>query len=1231
MTTVTLKNASSSFIDSFGFSEIPVVGDYVTRNVKGSLNEISTALGQEIDGKIFGYEERNLIRGRKLSEFSIQTSSYAETIGKIFGRVKISGNIIWSSKVKTIEEKQAINQGGKGSGTKVERKTETRFRYFVNLAIALCEGEIDNIERIWADTNLINISDYCTAFRIHKGTENQAPDSLIESFEGIGKTPAYRGLAYIVLEDFEITEFRGRIPNFFFEVVRNLNFASETSPEKLIEGVNIIPGCGEFVYDTLIHQKLDGLEIAGKWYQKSHAEIINQNNAFSKADSLVALDNLQNNFPNLEYVSLICCWFADNLDIANCLIEPRVEYKSLTKTIPSEWSVAGLNRASARQVTLLDGKPIYGGTPSDASILRFIDECKNRGLKVKFYPMIFVDSLTKPWRGKITGNAIDVVSFFTKTKGYNEFILHYANLVKNKVDAFIIGTEMKGLTSIRDGNNFPAVDEFINLAAQVKTIMGASTKISYAADWSEYHSLDGWYNLDPLWASEDIDFIAIDAYFPLTDRPQNGVYDVDEIIAGWESGEGYDWFYSDANRTIKENLSEEFAWKNLSWWWNNFHINPDDNQTNWQPQSKKIWFAEYGFPSVDGASNQPNVFYNPESEDSALPYLSNGYIDFFAQRNAIEGTLLKWQNSPMVEKKFLWAFDARPYPSFPDLLNVWSDGEIWSRGHWFNGKLGNANLADVISEICKNAGLSEDKIDVSNLKEILIGYNISSAETAISMIKDLSQVYFFDIVEGEKIKFLPKKNSNITEIDESEIVFDNKIKKQNFYLEFEKYSQKLITAQVDFNFYSQNNNYQISSVTNLAEDNQSAVKIEVNTPIIFNNSVAENITKIISLEENLAAGRVEFFLSYKYIFLEMGDIIKLSLNNNFYNLRITNLQAKDGRIKVNAVIFDDNFYQSNLANYQAGNAEKLEIISNTHLEILDIPNLNFEVDIDKPHIKIAVCGTSENWQGCAIYFSSLSENTGFQKITEVTKSAKIGFLQNNFSVKNQLIIDEISKAEINLFNAELESISTANMQQFGNLCVIGDEILQFQNAEILSENNYNLSGFYRGLFSTENFMNHNPAERFILLDDNITKIEIPANFIGSKFWIKAVSFGKSLDDVEAKEITFNANSLKPFSPVHLEKKNIGDDIEISWIRRSRFRNNFSSLVEIPLAENSEKYEIDIMQDNDIKRTITANSPSCIYNSASQIQDFGTLQANLKVRIYQISDKTGRGFMSERIL
>ena len=306
----------------------------------------------------------------------------------------------------------------------------------------------------------------------------------------------------------------------------------------------IIPGSGEFVYDTLVQSKIP------KSYNPEYGNFnsqklkINQNNRDNKADSLIALEQLSDTCPNLQWVAPVVGWFVNSTDAGNANIFPGVEYRS-SETLPNQWKVAGYNRESAHLISKnKGGGSIYGGTSNDASILRYLDELKKYKYKIMFYPMIFVDKHNKPWRGRITGKAEDVKRFFYAKEGYNNFILHYANLVKDKVDAFIIGSELIGLTKIIDENNkFPAVEVLVDLAKQVKSIMGDRVKISYAADWSEYHHTEnGWYNLDPLWASEDIDFIGIDAYFPLSNSKKY-IDNEKEIINGWNSGEGYDYYY----------------------------------------------------------------------------------------------------------------------------------------------------------------------------------------------------------------------------------------------------------------------------------------------------------------------------------------------------------------------------------------------------------------------------------------------------------------------------------------------------------------------------------------------------------------------------------------------------------------------------------------------------------------------------------------------------------------
>lgn len=424
---------------------------------------------------------------------------------------------------------------------------------------------------------------------------------------------------------------------------------------------------------------------------------------------------MQSVLPNLEWVAVVVTWFATSTDAGACEIVPKVEFQGTTQVLPQDWNVAGISRSAAQTVLFIDADtPTYGGTPSDHTVLEIITELKSRGLKVMLYPMIFVDTITlevKPWRGRITpANATDANNWFTKTNGYNAFITHYANLAKDKVDAFVIGSELVGMTSFTPSAGvYDAVNQLVTLAASVKVIMGATTDLTYAADWSEYHSTNGWFNLDPLWASANIDFVGIDAYFPLTDDlPQLQITE-QAIKDGWEAGEGWDYFYTDSvNRTGKTSYGGDatFAWKNLEYWWENTHTNPDTNQTAWTAKMKPVWFTEMGFPSVDGAANQPNVFYDPSSAESFFPRASKGRIDFQAQREALNATLDYLEernqlsgNSDLVPRRFLWTWDARPFSFWPDLDGVWQDDLLWATGHWLQGKLGTSTLGAVVGNL----------------------------------------------------------------------------------------------------------------------------------------------------------------------------------------------------------------------------------------------------------------------------------------------------------------------------------------------------------------------------------------------------------------------------------------------------------------------------------------------------------------------------------------------------
>ena len=68
-------------------------------------------------------------------------------------------------------------------------------------------------------------------------------------------------------------------------------------------------------------------------------------------------------------------------------------------------------------------------------------------------------------------------------------------------------------------------------------------------------------------------------------------------------------------------------------------------------------------------------------------------------------------------------------------------------------------------------------------------------------------------------------------------------------------------------------------------------------------------------------------------------------------------------------------------------------------------------------------------------------------------------------------------------------------------------------------------------------------------------------------------------------------------------------------------------VEVPLAEDSESYDIQIIDGALVKRTLTSITTSVLYTAAQQSADWGAPLGpgdNLTVRIYQLSALVGRG-------
>jgi hypothetical protein len=197
------------------------------------------------------------------------------------------------------------------------------------------------------------------------------------------------------------------------------------------------------------------------------------------------------------------------------------------------------------------------------------------------------------------------------------------------------------------------------------------------------------------------------------------------------------------------------------------------------------------------------------------------------------------------------------------------------------------------------------------------------------------------------------------------------------------------------------------------------------------------------------------------------------------------------------------------------------------------------------------------------------------------------------------------------------------------------EMLQFGEAELVAAGTYELSHLLRGQAGSEGAMGSPliAGAPFVLLDAQVLPIARGLGDLGRPMMLRIVAGERDHGDPSAVQIavTPQATALKPLAPVHLSARRSGAGVTISWIRRTRIDGDSWDAGEVPLGEESQAYEVDILDGVDVVRTLTANAPSILYPSADELADFGAPQTNLNIRIAQISATVGRGFAEEAVL
>lgn len=122
----------------------------------------------------------------------------------------------------------------------------------------------------------------------------------------------------------------------------------------------------------------------------------NVNMPTDQTDFALSLEQLRDEMPGVGATSLVVSWFGDDLRCGTCTIRPKVEQKTM-EGVAMPWRSGVISRAMAEMVPQVNGRSIYGGTPTDQAVIEAIQALNAAGKDVTFYPFILMDQTADNW------------------------------------------------------------------------------------------------------------------------------------------------------------------------------------------------------------------------------------------------------------------------------------------------------------------------------------------------------------------------------------------------------------------------------------------------------------------------------------------------------------------------------------------------------------------------------------------------------------------------------------------------------------------------------------------------------------------------------------------------------------------------------------------------------------------------------------------------------------------
>lgn len=1128
--------------------------------------------------------------GPRLKDLKVSGSTYGAVIPEAYGTVRVAGNLIWSDKIKEHKKKKVVSL-----------KSYKYYVYTGTFAMACCKGPVTSIRKIWANHKLIYDADggklaIKKKFKITPflGTEDQQPAGPILDIVGESNTPAYRGLCYVLFEDIPLEDFGNSIPQITVEV-----FASgegeprgTAAPAKPLSSTGAVQTNLNAVYSP-VHDIMISVDPGTGTVRRTRPSV-NQEEFHTVNPALAYPVGISPSTGNI----------IARPGLSNS--EPFYMFEPFGLSM-----VAGFGRESGSTESFPTGiqQCAFSVTSDGVEYACFIGILGSWST-VPTYPLnLFTEILYKVFGEHSAG-------FYGSS--------HVVGVSGGKLPIFYIweggnssGTRVSRLRLWRvSGGGAIPIYELANPDA-------GQAGVGFEAANIHYDAADG--GVLVIWRQASKVFMA---------KVRDGVEIWRRQVAGPGATE-----YGGAEAI---NVGPTTLYGEL--WW----VDDDparlyrlDTLTgDWIRQTRDAW-ADYedttDIPQsvVDAgtAPYQPEPLYAP---DGGPGQVSTAQMFF-----------------DPINRRFLGAVTGRAYPAF-----------VIQPGLGIN----DVSLGGLVERILRRAGMSSDRFDVSDLyKQKLRGYGWASASDVKSILDQLRMLYLFDIYEknGKLVGTLRESSTNedapgkpSRRIPQALLGSNGDGSGMNYWQET-RLQEMDLPERVMLSYMNIDRDYETSTavtkrISEPVPSMYSRQQIAMEMGVVMTATEAKNQVNKILWSQWGERTRHNTRVPWTYLDLDPADVVSVRMNDGrVFRERLHTLEfGADFGIDVEAYSQDEAAYISDAVADGGGAPPILTTPARPARPfIFNTPLLRDQDDTQGAYSLYytgVAHGAPDDFTGAGLWRSVDSQSYGllygtdqdveWAQVSGVVPPPRHGAFGLDWETK--IVLWPV----INWF--DIESITDDELWAGANLCIVGDEVIQFRDAVQNVDGSWTISNLLRGRRGTEYACTtHKMGETFTFLAQTTIEGEgdtLDAN--GQARWFIGLGEGKALEEAVPVKLIYAPRDQMPYAPKDIRRSLSGSVVTLDWKRRTRMGGNMQDGTGgVPLHETSEQYEVYILRTpyvGDLSRGDEVPTADILYQTTTSesvvtfdVSGFTSpIDVNLDtlhVLIYQVSSAVGRGFPGVR--